>query len=267
MFEALKRFFSHAPVARDLADASEWAQRRGYGFRRVKGAVGFVIDGVFEARPWRMEWGPSQRSYIVGHELRLRMENALGSDVQMLLLSRQLMDALERQTFEEFTDNVQTQISSKSPEEVRWLVMFQKLSFATLKPLRSRFGGVASDPVLGLSWLEGPLSNALERAANGLLADDPPFVLMTLRGRGYMRLQMELPEPNTLSAALALFEVAVTQAMRVSGAPTDDPAVWGASASTAWQSLRPDVDTGTHADTGAGTSTDIGTDDADARKR
>ena len=248
MFEALKRYFSRAPMARDLADVAAWAQRRQYGFKRVKGDEGFVIDGVFDARPWRMEWGPSQRGYIVGRELRLRMENALGSDVQMLLLSRRLMDALERQTFEEFTDNVQTQISSKTPEEVRWLVMFQKLGLTTLKALRNRFGGVASDPALGLAWLEGPLAHALERAANGLLADDPPFVLMTLRGRGYLRLQLELPEPNALGAALALFEVAVAQAMRVSGAPADAPTAAGTSASTYWQSLQPDMDADTDAD-------------------
>ena len=260
MLEFLKRFFSRAPVARDLADVSEWAQRRGYGFKRVKGDEGFVIDGVFDAKPWRMEWGPSQRGYIVGHELRLRMENALGSDVQMLLLSRTLMDVLERQTFEEFTDNVQTQISSKTPEEVRWLVMFQKLSFATLKSLRSRFGGVASDPALGLVWLEGPLANALERAANGLLADDPPFVLMTLRGRSYLRLQLEAPEPNALSAAVALFEVAVTQAMRISG-PDHAGSVWGAPASTAWQSLETDA----HPETDANAHAKA--DDASRRKR
>ena len=250
MFETLKRFFSRSPQVRDLADVSEWADRRGHGFKRVKGDEGFVIDGTFDARPWRMEWGPSQRGYIVGHELRLRMENALGSDVQMLLLSRDLMDALERQTFEEFTDNVKTQISSKTPEEVRWLVMFQKLSFATLKPLRSRFGGVASDPALGLAWIEGPLANALERAANGLLVETPPFVLMTLRGRAYLRLQLEVPEPKALSAALAVFEVAVAQAMRVTGAPADASVAWGEAASTAWQSLKPDGD---DADANAGT--------------
>lgn len=241
MLESLKRFFSRASVVeRDLVDVSEWAKRRGHGFKRVRSDEGFVVDGVFDGRPWRMEWGPPQRAYIVGHELRLRMEHALASEVQMLLLSRPLLDALERQTFEEFTDNVQTQISSKSPEEVRWLVMFQKLSFASLKSLRSRFAGVASDPALGLAWVEGPLANALERAANGFLADAPPFVLMTLRGRAYLRLQLEVPESTVLSAALALFEVAVTQAGRATGGPTDANTGWDASASTAWQSLQPD---------------------------
>ena len=127
MLESLKRFFSRSGVERDLADVSEWAQRRGHGFKRARGDEGFVIDGMLDGKPWRMEWGPPQRDYIKSHELRLRMELALASDAQMLLLSRPLMDALERQTFEEFTDNVQTQIGTKTPEEMRWLVMFPKV--------------------------------------------------------------------------------------------------------------------------------------------
>src|SRR3978361_1955038 len=113
MLESLKRLFARPGPERDLVGISEWAKRRGHGFRRVRRDAGFVIDGLLEGRPWRMEWGPPQREYIEGHELRVRMELDLPSDTQMLLLSRPLMDALERKTFEDFTDNVQTQIGTK----------------------------------------------------------------------------------------------------------------------------------------------------------
>ena len=243
MLESLKRFFSRSGVERDLADVSEWAQRRGHGFKRARGDEGFVIDGVLDGKPWRMEWGPPQRDYIKSHELRLRMELALASDAQMLLLSRPLMDALERQTFEEFTDNVQTQIGTKTPEEMRWLVMFPKVNLTALKTLRTRFGAVASDPAAGLAWIDGPLANLLERAAGGFLRDEPPFVLMTLRSRAYLRLQLAAPDATVISAALALFETAVTQALRAasgnSSGSGDANAAWGPTASTAWQSLQP----------------------------
>ena len=240
MLESLKRFFSKAGVERDLADVSEWAKRRGHGFKRARGDEGFVIDGVLDGKPWRMEWGPPQRDYIQGHELRLRMELALAADAQMLLLSRPLMDTLERQTFEEFTDNVQTQIGTKTPEEMRWLVMFPKVNLSTLKTLRTRFGAVASDPVVGLAWLDGPLANMLERAAGSFLSDEPPFVLMTLRSRAYLRLQLAVPDATVISAALALFETAVTQALLAAGgAAGDSHAAWGPTSSTAWQSLQP----------------------------
>ena len=241
MLESFKRFFSKSPPGPDLAEVSEWAKRRGHGFKRARGDEGFVIDGVLDGEPWRMEWGPPQRGYIEGRELRLRMELELSGDAQMLLLSRPLMDTLERQTFEEFTDKVQTQIGTKTPEEMRWLVMFPKVNLSPLKVLRARFGAVASDPAAGLAWLEGPLANMLERAATSFLLDEPPFVLMTLRGRAYLRMQLISPDAAVISAVLALFETAVAQALRAgaSAGSTDANAAWGPTSSTAWQSLQP----------------------------
>src|SRR5580765_1474075 len=240
MLDAFKRLFSRPPPARDLGLIEEWAKRRGHGFKRARGEDGFVIDGLLEGKPWRIEWGPSQREYIAGHELRLRMELDLPSDAQMLVLSRPLMDALERKTFEEFTDNVQTQIGTKTPEEMRWLVMFPKVNLAHLKTLRNRFGAVSSAPDTGLSWINGPLANMLEQAANEWLHDGQPLVLMTLRGRAYLRTQLDAPDPTLLAAALALFETAVAQAVRASGGPVDRAGDAGHSGrSTAWQSFPP----------------------------
>jgi len=241
MLESLKRLFSRAGNGPDLSAVEAWARRRGHGFKRVRNEDGFVIDGLLEGKPWRIEWGAPQRAYIEGHELRLRMELALPGEAQMLVLSRPLMDALERKTFEEFTDNVQTQIGTKTPEEMRWLVMFPKVNLSNLKALRARFGAVASVPATGLSWIDGPLANMLELAANEWLAPEQPFVLMTLRGRAYLRLQLGAPDPKVVAAALALFETAVAQAIRVAGGPVDhgiDSVLSGRS--TAWQSFPPD---------------------------
>jgi hypothetical protein len=241
MLKSFKRFFSTQGIARDLSEMSDWAKRRGHTFKRARGLDGFVIDGRLEGKPWRIEWGPSHRAYIQSHELRVRMELDLPSDMQLLILSRPLMDSLERKTFEEFTDSVQTQMGDETPEEMRWLVMFPKINMNTLKELRTHFGGVASVPASGLAWLEGPLANALEQASNGFLREDPPFVLMTLRGRAYLRLQLLTPDPRAVAGALAVFEIAVTQALgitgpvsRKSGAPISD---WNSTASTAWQSF------------------------------
>jgi hypothetical protein len=236
MLDAFKRLFGKQGIERDLGAVAAWVQRRGHGFKRVRGEDGFVIDGALEGKPWRLEWGPPQRDYIAGRELRVRMELALPSDMQMLLLSRPLMDVLERQTYEQFTDNVQTQIGTKTPEEMRWLVMFPKLNLNGLKSLRGRVGAVASVPASGMAWIEGPLANLLETTLDGLLKDDPPFVLMTLRSRAYLRLQLGAPTPDAIAAALALFETAVTQALRISTGPADPTAGWSSSGTTAWQS-------------------------------
>jgi hypothetical protein len=240
MLESLKRLFSRPGSARDLREIEAWAKRHGHGFKRVRDEDGFVIDGRLEGKPWRIEWGPPQRAYIEGHELRLRMELDLPSDAQMLVLSRPLMDTLERKTFEEFTDNVQTQIGTKTPEEMRWLVMFPKLNLSHLKTLRAHFGAVASEPSAGLAWIEGPLANQLEHAAADWLRDEP-LVLMILRGRVYLRTQLAAPEPDAVAAALALFETAVAQAMRTVGDAVEPSADSGSNgSSTAWQSFPPE---------------------------
>jgi len=242
MLESFKRLLKGRAEEPDYSEVGDWAKRRGFGFKRVRGEDGFVIDGLLEGKPWRLEWGPPQRDYITGHELRLRMELDLPPDAQMLLLSRALMDTLERKTFEEFTDNVQTQIGTKTPEEMRWLVMFPKVNLSTLKILRDRFGAVASAPNAGLAWLTGPLSNALEQTAGGLLRMEPPFVLMTLRGRAYLRMQLATPRSTDIADALALFETAVAQAVAVAEVASGSKSrEWSNSAaSTAWQTMQPD---------------------------
>src|SRR6185369_10552085 len=105
MLDAFKRLFSGGPHARDWAELSRWAQQQGFGFKRARDDEGFVIDGEFGRRPWRLEWGPPQRSYIAGHELRIRMELQLSSSLQMLLMTRALMESLERETFERYTQS------------------------------------------------------------------------------------------------------------------------------------------------------------------
>ena len=242
MFSSLKRMLGIGSVARDLTDISQWAERRGLVFKLARRDGGFVIDGLLEGKPWRIEWGATHRPYIHGHELRLRMALDLPSSMQMLLMSRQLMNALERQTFEDFTDNSRTQLGSKTPEEMRWLVMFPKVDLSTVALPKARFGAVAMVPEAGLAWIDGALAHMLADAANGFLHDDPPFVLMTLRGRAYLRMQLANPGSKDIAAALAVFETAVTQALRACAFVKDSHKGpdWRPTSSTAWQSLSAD---------------------------
>ena len=242
MLDALKRLFSTPAAHAEWGDVAAWAQRRGHGFKRARDAEGFVIDGRLQGVPWRLEWGPAQRAYIEGQELRLRMELDLPSDMQMLVLSRPLMDLLEKQTYERFTQGMQTQIDSATPEEMRWLVMFPKVDLGAQRALRAHFGVVASSPEAALAWIDGPLAGLLEDAANGLLRDAVPFVLMTLRGRTYLRMRLLEPDTESLAAALAIFETAVTQAVRAVDGHTRTSVAWPATGNTAWQTIAPGED-------------------------
>ncbi|WP_280150400.1 hypothetical protein [Piscinibacter sp. XHJ-5] len=235
MLDAIKRWISGGTPGPDWSDVSGWAQKQGHGFKRARDDEGFVIDGSFGDKPWRLEWGPPQRSYIRAHELRLRMELKLSSNLQMLLLSRLLTEMLERETFERYTQSNQTLIDVSTPEEMRWLAMFPKVDLAEHpKELRNRFTAVASDPQSAMQWLEPLFVQRLAEASSRLLRHDPPFVLMTLRGRLYLRLECALPEPAIISQAVAVFEAAAQAALRISGPTVKEAADWPTTASTAW---------------------------------
>jgi hypothetical protein len=210
MLHALKRLFATAGNPLFTA-ARDWADARGHEFKLAREGQGFVIEG---GGGWRLEWGPSQRSYIDGAELRVRAETT-EVELQMLVVSRQLMDAMEGAVFQQYTEGLQTRIDTDTPEEMRWLVLFQKAPDAQLKILRDSFAATASSARWLQQWLEGPLSHQLQQARASWLSPAEPLALVFQRGR--LALRMGLPEPDAdrLTNALALFEVAHREARRV----------------------------------------------------
>jgi hypothetical protein len=214
MLESFKRWFGNDPQAA-WGEAEQWAQAQGHVFKRTRDGEGFVIDAPARDAPWRLEWGPSQRDYILGGELRLRGDLGVDTDLQMLIITRLLMEALERQVFEEFTEGLQTRIDGATPEEMRWLVLFPKKQVAELKPLREHFGGVGNVAEALSQWLDGPLGEALGAAARDWLQPDDRLVLIVQRGRLTLRHALAEPTIPRIEAAAALFDVALPEAKRV----------------------------------------------------
>ena len=237
MLEDVKRWFSGTPAAPPVAGSwdpiAAWAQARDYSFRSVRESDGFVIDGRLGAAPWRLEWGPSQRPYVRGSELRLRAEMGLGAEIQVLLLDRPLQEQMERTVFEQYVEGVQTRIDNQTPPEMRWLVMFPKLSGAEMGSLRERFVGIASHKTYVAQWLQGALAGQLASAPHG---PEHPLVLMISRGRLIMRTALATPDVAGLEAWLQRFETAMREARRATtqavddGAPSTQPSLWSASA-------------------------------------
>ena len=215
MLDQFKRWFAGTESSFDIHAVSQWSRQQGWDFKRVREGDGFALDGLWSNHPWRLEWGPSQRNYIQGRELRLRIELDLPPDLQMLLLNRSLVELLESHAFDQYTQTTQTIIDSSAPEEMRWLAMFPKVNLAGQKSLRNRFGAWSNSPTSALWWIEGPLAAALEELARDCLPEDIPFVLMTLRGRLYLRVQLPVPSQDLLTHLLGLFLTAAEQAVRV----------------------------------------------------
>jgi len=234
MLDGLKRLFSGAPTSpvESWEGIAPWAASREYAFRGVQDE-GFVIDGRLGPTPWRLEWGPSQRPYIQGQELRLRSELGLGSDLHLVLMNRELQESLEKSIFEQYVEGVQTRIDNQTPPEMRWLVMFSKLPGNEMGPLRERYVALSSTKGWLVQWLEGPLTQALL----ALRVDAAmPVVLMIGRGRLMLRTALAEPELPVLQSWLRLFETAMREARRVANdspdsiSPSTQPSLWPGSA-------------------------------------
>jgi len=243
MFDAFKRLLSGRPARPAWQVVSDWAASHRLTFKREHEGEGFVIDGGVDSKPWRLEWGPSQRLYIEGRELRLRMELGLPPSLQLLLMAQPLLETLEGQMFERFTESTQTVIEGATPEEMRWLAMFPKVPYQADKALRMRFGLVGSPALAAAAWVEGALVRQLQQASAGFLKHEPPFLMMVLRGRVYLRMLLPAPDVELIAQAVALFETAVVQALRVSGSSPDTGEEWPTTASSsAWHTqLDPDM--------------------------
>jgi hypothetical protein len=231
MLEGLKRWITGkgAPTGTGWDDVALWAEERQYPFRSVPGE-GFVIDGRAAGTDWRLEWGPSQRDYVPGAELRLRAELPVSSALQSVVMNRTLQEAMEKAMFEQAVESVQTRIDNETPPETRWLVMFPKLAGADMGVLRENFVAVSSMRTWLSMWLQGPLSTALVATAN-----DPatPVVLMVGRGRLTLRTALPTPDVAGLQPWLRLFETAIREARRVSSEKPPEPVETDASSAFA----------------------------------
>lgn len=250
MFDSVKKWLHTQPPGSDGKVLSSWAKAHGHTFKTVRDERGGVIECRDLERRWRIEWGNSQRIYIDGAELRMREELGVSPDFQLLLLSRTLTTKLETDVFDRFTEAMQTQIDHTMPEEMRWLAMFPRVSLGDNKPLKVRFNLQSPNAAAAQGWIAGEIGDALLKAAHTFLQADPPFMMMILRGRLYLRMQALKVDEELLDGADALFRMAAARARTVDALVSGPPSTltgtstvgasgWDSSASTAWQSQLP----------------------------
>ncbi|MEK8034888.1 hypothetical protein AACH06_29080 [Ideonella sp. DXS29W] len=200
-----------------------WAEAAGWVMRTLRDQDGFVIDSRGGELEGRIEWGPSQRHYLGGYELRMRGElPKLSGSAHAVVMPKALLEDVESELFNQFVGGVQTEIDEETPEEMRWLALSPKLSPALLGELKAHYGAVSNRTPWLAHWLQGPLGELLLQRATGPAEVAAPFALIVQRNR--LTLRVALPEPDvaTVQGAQALFEMALGQARVMADEPGGD---------------------------------------------
>lgn len=226
MFERLKKVFGTSagkPLGRAVAtpDAvSMWASAQGFAYSSQGEGKGFSMTGLVGNSAWRLERGHSSREYIRGEELRARAELKVDEDVAVLIMNRALKEVLEKQAYQLYTDTLQTTADPKLPEEMRWLAMYREVGWDSLGPaFWARYSVLTDKRAHALAWLDQNLAALLMSWPEPAPDAQVPFVLMLLRGNGYLRMQYTPADMPTLEHAALIFTSACESA--ISGLAAD----------------------------------------------
>lgn len=220
MFDQFKKAFGasadkpekRAVVASDAV--SVWAKAQGFACNRLDEGKGFSIAGRIGNKPWRLERSHSSRAYIQGDELRARAELKVDEDVAVLIMNRSLKEVLEKQAYALYTDTLQTIIDPKLAEEMRWLAMYREVGWEGLSPaFWGRYSVLTDKRTHALAWLDQSLADLLMSWPEPAPDAQVPFVLMLLRGKGYLRMQYTPADIPTLAHATLIFTHACESAM------------------------------------------------------
>ena len=216
MLDSLTRLLRRRPALEtDSRLMEDWARQRGESIKRVRDGSGCVLEFRCNGLPARLEWGPAQREYIQHRELRVRVELALPEALEMLVMSRALAERLETQAYDQLTRDQQTEIDASMPEEARWLAMFNPAPLTAPAAFGDAFLVMAASPSHARRWVEGDLASRLIRARDRWLGADTPLVLMTLRGRLYLRTDARALDDNLLEGVRQLIDAAADSALRL----------------------------------------------------
>ena len=205
MFERIKNALHRRPVPVATDDpVARWATEHFIKHKRLAPAQ-FELEGLLLDKPFRASCSASSRPYIIGLEMRARMDLDLPPTGHVIVMSRVVRQALEKQAnalYAAAVDPVQTS-AQMLPEELRWLSMFRQGIWNGPQPLFwERYAVFTDEPDLAKRWLDDEAVEFL-MSGTGQAAASVPVVVMLMKGKCYLRLQVN-PQAEGADALLAL---------------------------------------------------------------
>jgi len=204
MLERLLTFLH--PKPRNTAPAkgavAHWASTR-FLQHRSPGPFQFEIIGRLHERALRVECATSSRPYILGLELRARLDLELPPAGHVVVLSRALLRTLQTQAkARDGAAHGRKRIDEK-PEELRWLKLFEETRWAGPdEAFWGRYAVLSDASGLACRWIDDEARTYL-MAGDSEAAAQVPLMVALMRGKCYLRLQIN-PHAEEADALLAL---------------------------------------------------------------
>jgi hypothetical protein len=174
--------------------------------------------GTVMGKPWRLETGRPTRDFILTAELRAKAELNLPDDAVVVLLNRKLKDALEKQAFSMYTDDLQTTVDPQLGEEMRWLSLYEEVGWEGPTPeFWQRYAVLSPSRETAMAWLDSSLAQVWMNWPDAATTDEVPMSFAVMRGKAYLRMEFSPAEKRTADYASLVFEHSCLRALNSLG--------------------------------------------------
>ena len=178
--------------------------------------VGFGIQGMLHGRPWKLERAAASRDYISGEEIRGRADIAVDPQATIVIMNRPLKELLEKRAYALYTDSLETQASPTLMEEMRWLALYPEVGWERLPDsFWYRHAVMASDRAQAMAWVTPELAKLLTSWPEPATDASVPFIVMVMRGKAHLRMQLTPTDEKTLDHVNDVFMAAAQSAIDV----------------------------------------------------
>jgi hypothetical protein len=183
---------------------------------RADSGAGSGIQGMVQGLPWKLERAAASRNYISGEEIRGRADIAVDPQVTVIIMNRALKELLEKRAYALYTHSVETEASPTLMEEMRWLALYPQVGWESVADsFWHRYAVMTGLRAQAMGWVTPRLADLLMAWPEPAPAADTPFILMVMRGKVHLRMQLTPADSNTLNHITRVFTAATQSAVDV----------------------------------------------------